>query len=109
MTPVTQRVVFDEKYVTAAGVSAGIDMALALAGRIPAGDRTAQAIQLGIEYDPQPPYDAGSPHRAPAEIVAAMRARSRFPHRPAAPADPPPNARAQTSANTPSRRSWSYR
>jgi len=75
-TPVTQRVVFDEKYVTAAGVSSGIDMALALAGRI-AGDRTAQAIQLGIEYDPQPPYDAGSPDRAPAEIVTAFRARAR--------------------------------
>jgi len=77
VTPVTQRVVFDEKYVTAAGVSSGIDMALALAGRI-AGDRTAQAIQLGIEYDPQPPYDAGSPDRAPAELVAAMRSRSRL-------------------------------
>ena len=76
-TPVAERVVFDGKYVTAAGVSSGIDMALALAGRI-AGDRTAQAIQLGIEYDPQPPYDAGSPDRAPAEIVSAMRARSRF-------------------------------
>ena len=74
-TPVTQRVVFDEKYVTAAGVSSGIDMALALAGRI-AGDRTAQAIQLGIEYDPQPPYDAGSPDRAPADLVAAMRRRT---------------------------------
>ena len=61
----------------AAGVSAGIDMGLTLAGRI-AGDQTAQAIQLGIEYDPQPPYHAGSPDRAPAEIVSAMRARSRF-------------------------------
>jgi len=76
-TPVAERVVFDGKYVTAAGVSSGIDMALALAGRI-AGDRTAQAIQLGIEYDPQPPYAAGSPDRAPAEIVTALRARSRF-------------------------------
>ena len=76
-TPVAERVVFDGKYVSAAGVSSGIDMALALAGRI-AGDRTAQAIQLGIEYDPQPPYDAGSPDRAPAEIVTALRARSRF-------------------------------
>jgi transcriptional regulator GlxA family with amidase domain len=46
--------VFDEKYVTAAGVSSGIDMGLTLAGRI-AGDQIAQAIQLGIEYDPQPP------------------------------------------------------
>ena len=76
-TPVSDRVVFDGKYVTAAGVSSGIDMGLALAGRI-AGDNVAQAIQLGIEYDPQPPYDAGSPDRAPAEIVSAMRARSRF-------------------------------
>jgi hypothetical protein len=65
------------KYVTAAGVSAGIDMGLALAGQI-AGDEAAQAIQLGIEYDPQPPYDAGSPDRAPAGIVSTMRSRSRF-------------------------------
>ena len=75
--PVAERVAFDGKYVTAAGVSSGIDMGLALVGRI-AGDQAAQAIQLGIEYDPQPPYDAGSPDRAPAEIVSAMRARSRF-------------------------------
>jgi len=52
-TPVRERVVLDGKYVTAAGVSAGIDMGLALAGRI-AGDQTAQAIQLVIEYDPEP-------------------------------------------------------
>jgi len=77
VTPAAERVVFDGKYVTAAGVSSGIDMALALAGRI-AGDEAAQAIQLGIEYDPQPPYDAGSPDRAPAQIVASLRARSRF-------------------------------
>ncbi len=67
----------DGKYVTAAGVSSGIDMGLALAGRI-AGDETAQAIQLMIEYDPQPPYDAGSPDRAPEQIVRTLRARSRF-------------------------------
>ena len=76
-TPVPDRVVFDGKYVTAAGVSSGIDMGLTLAGRI-AGDRVAQSIQLMIEYDPQPPYDAGSPDRAPAEIVSGLRARSRF-------------------------------
>ncbi|MFH8344599.1 DJ-1/PfpI family protein [Streptomyces sp. NPDC018045] len=75
--PTGERVVFDGKYVTAAGVSSGIDMGLALAGRI-AGDTHAQAIQLGIEYDPRPPYDAGSPEKAPAEVTAAMRARSRF-------------------------------
>jgi putative intracellular protease/amidase len=71
-TPVPERVVFDGKYVTAAGVSAGIDMALTLAGRI-AGDRVAQAIQLGIEYDPQPPYDTGSPRTAPPALVERLR------------------------------------
>jgi transcriptional regulator GlxA family with amidase domain len=75
--PVSDRVVSDGKYVTAAGVSSGIDMALTLAGRL-AGDDTAQAIQLMIEYDPQPPYDAGSADRAPAEIVDRLRTRSRF-------------------------------
>ncbi len=74
--PVDERVVFDGKLVTAAGVSAGIDMALALAAQI-AGDTVAQAIQLSIEYDPQPPFDAGSPHKAPAEIVELLRSRSR--------------------------------
>jgi transcriptional regulator GlxA family with amidase domain len=75
--PVAERVVFDGKLVTAAGVSAGIDMALALAAEI-AGPDVAQAIQLGIEYDPQPPFDAGSPAKAPRQIVEALRARSRF-------------------------------
>ena len=75
--PASERVVFSGKYVTAAGVSAGIDMALTLAGRI-AGDVIAQGIQLGTEYDPQPPYNAGSPEKAPAEIVDALRSRSRF-------------------------------
>jgi len=74
--PATDRVVFDGKIVTAAGVSAGIDMALALAAQI-AGEGVAQAIQLGTEYDPQPPFDAGSPAKAPAEIVEAVRARAR--------------------------------
>ncbi len=77
VAPCRQRVVFDGKYVTAAGVSAGIDMALALAGRV-AGAETAQAIQLGLEYDPQPPYDAGAPDKAPADIVASLRARSQL-------------------------------
>jgi putative intracellular protease/amidase len=75
--PVSERVVFDGKIVTAAGVSAGIDMALSLAARI-GGDHLAQAIQLGIEYDPQPPFDAGSPAKAPAELVSLLRERSRF-------------------------------
>jgi len=75
--PVSERVVFDGKLVTGAGVSAGIDMALALAARI-AGDTVAQAIQLGIEYDPQPPFNAGSPRTAPVEVVELLRSRSRF-------------------------------
>jgi transcriptional regulator GlxA family with amidase domain len=75
--PVQERYVFDGKYATAAGVSAGIDMALALTDRI-GGAELAQRFQLGIEYDPQPPYNAGSPATAPAEIVADLRARSRF-------------------------------
>jgi transcriptional regulator GlxA family with amidase domain len=80
---VSERVVFDGKFVTGAGVSAGIDMALALAAEL-AGEEVAQAIQLGIEYDPQPPFDAGSPEKAPAAIVEAARARSRFAAAPAA-------------------------
>jgi putative intracellular protease/amidase len=77
-----ERVVFDGKIVTSAGVTAGIDMALELVARID-GDQLAQAIQLGLEYDPQPPFDAGSPHKAPAEIVEAVRAYSRFAEQPA--------------------------
>ena len=75
--PTGERVVTDGKYVTAAGVSSGIDMGLTLLGRI-AGDEHAQAVQLLTEYDPQPPYDAGAPHKAPAHLVEEFRAKSRF-------------------------------
>jgi len=68
------RVVTDGKYVTAAGVSAGIDMALTLAAEI-AGVEIAKGLQLLIEYDPQPPFDAGSVQSAPSSVVAALRAR----------------------------------
>ncbi|WFB05749.1 DJ-1/PfpI family protein [Streptomyces sp. LX-29] len=71
--PSREHVVFDGKYATAAGVSAGIDLALQLAGRI-AGDEVAQAVQLVVEYAPQPPYDAGSVSTAPPELVASLRA-----------------------------------
>ena len=71
--PLTQRVVEQGKVITAAGVSSGIDMAVTLAARI-AGDELAQAIQLGIEYDPEPPFDAGSPAKAPDQIVELVRA-----------------------------------
>lgn len=77
--PVQDRYVFDGKYVTSAGVSAGIDMALALAARL-TDEETAQAIQLAIEYAPNPPYNAGSPATAPPQLVAAQRATSRFPN-----------------------------
>ncbi len=73
-TPAPERVVLDHKYVTAAGVSSGIDMGLTLLGEI-AGDRHAESVQLLIEYDPQPPYDAGSPDRAPADLVEHFRAK----------------------------------
>ena len=69
--PTSRRVVEQGKYVTAAGVSSGIDMGLTLAARV-AGDTYAQAIQLGIEYDPQPPFDAGALEKAPAEAVAVL-------------------------------------
>ncbi|MGW1365497.1 DJ-1/PfpI family protein [Streptomyces chartreusis] len=75
--PVDQRVVTDDKYVTAAGVSAGIDMGLTLAGKV-AGDKHAQAVQLMIQYDPQPPYDAGSPHNAPVELVERLKGYTGF-------------------------------
>ena len=75
--PTLERVVIDGKIVTGAGVSAGIDMALTLAARI-AGDEVAQTIQLGIEYDPQPPFDAGSPLKAPEFSVNFLRDSSRF-------------------------------
>ena len=61
----------EQRIVTAAGVSSGIDMALWLAAQI-AGDDVARAIQLGIEYDPQPPFDAGSPAKAGPELVELL-------------------------------------
>lgn len=72
--PVSQRIVEDGKIMTAAGVSAGIDMALLLAGKI-AGEQVAETIQLGIEYDPEPPFNAGSPHKVKPEIVASLKER----------------------------------
>lgn len=71
--PVPKRVVEHGKIVTAAGVASGIDMALHLVKTIN-GEQVAQAVQLGIEYDPEPPVDAGSPEKAPPEIVELVRA-----------------------------------
>jgi putative intracellular protease/amidase len=70
--PVSRRVVEQGKVITAAGVSSGIDMALGLAAKI-AGDDVAQVIQLYIEYDPQPPFDAGSLESAPEHVVEIAR------------------------------------
>lgn len=71
-TPTRQRMVKDGKVVTAAGVSAGIDMALSFAADL-AGDEVAKAIQLGIEYDPDPPFDAGNFATAPEARVDMVR------------------------------------
>lgn len=74
--PVVGRFVEDGKVLTAAGVSAGIDMALHLVG-IEAGPEVASAVQLAIEYDPQPPFDSGSPTKAAPEIVELVTAVSK--------------------------------
>jgi transcriptional regulator GlxA family with amidase domain len=71
-TPTVERVVEDGKIITAAGVSAGIDMALRLVQKL-AGDEVSQGIQLALEYDPQPPFDSGSPAKAPAPIAQLVR------------------------------------
>lgn len=90
-----RRVVRTGKVITAAGVSAGIDMALLLAREV-AGDQIAQALQLVIEYDPQPPFDTGAIERAPAGITALARELLRHgqPDIPGSPAEPfDPNRR----------------
>lgn len=66
--PQKKRVVIDGKVITSAGVSAGIDMALTLTSLI-AGRNTTMAIQLALEYDPAPPFNSGSPDKAPKEII----------------------------------------
>ena len=73
--PTEQRVVRQGKVWTAAGVSAGIDLALTLVAEV-WGPEVSQAIQLGIEYDPQPPYDSGAPSKADPDILALVRAIS---------------------------------
>lgn len=73
-TPVKARVVRDGNLFTGGGVTAGIDFALTLAAEI-AGEETARAIQLALEYDPSPPFDAGAPEKAAPEALAAMERR----------------------------------
>jgi putative intracellular protease/amidase len=74
-TPVAERVVRDGNVITGGGVTAGIDFALTVVAEL-AGAETAQAIQLGIEYAPAPPFDAGSPETAPPAILARVRERN---------------------------------
>ncbi|HET7443421.1 MAG TPA: DJ-1/PfpI family protein [Solirubrobacterales bacterium] len=76
--PVGGRYVEDGKVITAAGVSAGIDMALHLVN-LEAGPEVAEAVQLAIEYDPQPPFDSGHPSKAPAPIVELVTAVAETP------------------------------
>ena len=73
-TPTLQRVIQQGKVFTAAGVSSGIDMALTLAA-VEYGDDVAQEIQLIIEYDPEPPFNAGSPLKAPESVVNSLKAK----------------------------------
>jgi len=72
--PTEARYVFaGDRLATAAGVSAGIDLALALVARI-GGEDLARAIQLGIEYDPDPPFDGGSVAKTPEPVLTMVRA-----------------------------------
>jgi transcriptional regulator GlxA family with amidase domain len=71
--PTQERVVEQGRIITAAGVSSGIDMALVLVQRL-MGDEVAQAIQLAIEYDPQPPFDSGSLAKAPQSVIDLVMA-----------------------------------
>jgi len=72
--PVQERVVVDRNRITGGGVTAGIDFALRLVAEL-CDDDTARAIQLGLEYDPAPPFRAGSPALAGEELTARVRAR----------------------------------
>lgn len=72
--PTAERVVVDHNRITGGGVTAGIDFGLTVAAELH-GPALAQGMQLAMEYAPQPPFDTGSPATAPAELVAAMRAR----------------------------------
>jgi cyclohexyl-isocyanide hydratase len=73
--PVAERIVFDRNRVTGGGVTAGIDFALALTAAI-RGEAHAKAVQLSLEYDPAPPFDAGSPEKAGERLAAFIRERN---------------------------------
>ena len=71
---VKRRVVVDRNRITGGGVTAGIDFGLRMVAEL-AGERAARLIQLGLEYDPEPPFDSGHPDRADAELTAEIRRR----------------------------------
>ncbi len=73
VVPVNERVVVDGKFISAAGVTSGIDGALRVAAVL-CGDRVAQEIQLYMQYAPEPPFNSGSPETAPPEVLASVRA-----------------------------------
>jgi cyclohexyl-isocyanide hydratase len=72
--PVAARVVRDRNRISGGGVTAGIDFGLTMVAEL-AGEDAAKAIQLGYEYDPQPPFDSGSPEKAAPELLARTRER----------------------------------
>jgi len=72
--PDASRVARDGNVITGGGVTAGIDFALTVAAEI-GGEKLAQAVQLGVEYAPAPPFNAGRPETAPAEVLAMVKAR----------------------------------
>jgi cyclohexyl-isocyanide hydratase len=74
--PVKARVVRDGNLFTGGGVTAGLDFALTLVAEL-MGRPAAEAIQLQLEYAPEPPFDAGSPDTAPAAVLATVRARGK--------------------------------
>jgi cyclohexyl-isocyanide hydratase len=74
VVPDPGRVVRDGDLITGGGVTAGLDFALTIAAEL-AGERFAQELQLTLEYAPAPPFDAGSPESAPAQVLADVRAR----------------------------------
>ena len=73
---VNERVVIDRNRITGGGVTAGLDFALTLIAEM-LGDTAARTVQLAMEYDPKPPFDAGSPETAPPEITARLREQTR--------------------------------
>jgi cyclohexyl-isocyanide hydratase len=72
--PVAQRVVRDRNHISGGGVTAGIDFGLTVAAEL-AGEEVAKSIQLALEYDPQPPFDSGTPEKAGPERVKRFRER----------------------------------